>query len=135
MYIQQVIEQVTELFLGDAAGVKVEVLAEDVAHLLGTAVTGITVPRAILAAIQCVADDGNIGSDHGTHIIAGAYRYLLGGQDDGNFGMAGTHYTHGFRPPNVTGYYIASVFFFESLSLTRTVFTIFLNFVIRIKVI
>lgn len=123
------------MFLGDAAGVEVEVLTEKMAHLLGAAFGGFTVPRAILATIQCMADDSYIGGNHGTHIVAGAYRYLLGGQNDGHFGMAGSHYTHGLRPANVTGYYIAGVFFFESLSLTRTVFTIFLNFTIKIKLI
>lgn len=111
MHIYQVVQQVVQLGVADAAFVKAEVAGKDGAHLADAAFGGIAMPPSRLAFVQRTADGADIGGDDCTHIIAGINLNLLFGHDDGDFGMTGANHTQGFRPAYIGHDYIARCLF------------------------
>lgn len=130
MHIYQVVQQVVQLGVADAAFVEAEVADEDGAYLADAAFGGIAMPLPRFAVVQRTADDADVGGDERTHIVAGMKLNLLFGHDDGDFGMTGANHTQGFRPAYIGHDYIARCLFFGASEASGAMMTRLLNFFI-----
>lgn len=97
------------------------------AHLLHAAFHALAVPLPHVL-VQRQVDDGHVGRDERPHIVALAHLNLLAGQDDGYFGVMGTHHAHGFGPAHAVGNYVAGIFFFCAPATSDVLLTPFLYF-------
>lgn len=110
---QQVVQQQVEVCLADAAFVEVKVLIQDATHLLDATIGGIAFPLSYFG-IQCLTNDVDVCGNHAAHIVTGMHLYLFDWQNNGYFGVVGTHNAHGFRPAVAVTDYVSRSLFFDA---------------------